>query len=855
VKIPPERLGSFFLGAEYDLEARRISMNPINYDARDLTTHGVCLGMTGSGKTGLCIGLLEEAALDRVPAILIDPKGDVTNLMLQFPDLRPEDFLPWVNPDDARRRGKTVKDYASDVADLWRGGLAEWGIGPERIRSLKESADFCIYTPGSEAGIPINILNSLAAPRLNFEENAEVIRERINGTVAALLGLVGVDVDPIRSREAILLATIFEHFWRQNVDLDLEKLILSIQNPPVRKLGVFDVDSFYPEKDRFELAMALNGLVASPSFQSWLRGEPLDIDRLLYSSDGKPRHSIFYIAHLSDRERMFFVTLLLENILTWVRQQTGTTSLRALLYFDEVFGFMPPVAEPSSKRPLLTLLKQARAFGLGLLLVTQNPVDLDYKGLTNAGTWLIGKLQTERDKERVLQGLEGAISESGGSIEEVDYDALISKLSSRVFLMHNVHEDRPVVFNTRWVMSYLRGPLTRPQVRRLMADRKKEIEDARARISLKQTRAALEFSEQRPTPLALELSKTQPILSPSVTKVFLPLEMGGQEAIRQLIKQVGRDANVEKARLVYQPMLLSSATVRFFDRKRRIDEQIEKIMLAPAPEDVGGVDWSRAETLPIRFGSFLSGSEPVGPDQGPFFSPVPEQVNSARELRRFGKDLTDWLYYNDRLTVKAHLDLDIFQQPSESESHFLARLHQAARERRDTEVDKLEDRYATRLDKLEAGMRKLERDLIADEAEYEARKREEMVGAGETVLSFFMGRRRTSAATTIARRRRMTSKVKMEIEETKEEIDELKEEIIETEGELKEAVEEITGRWENAPKETVTEEIKPRRVDVKVNIIALAWTPHWRVIYTDGRLSRTTTIPAYPRAEERKIST
>jgi len=848
MKAPPERLGSFYLGAEYDLETGKVSKNAINYDARDLTTHAICVGMTGSGKTGLCIGLLEEAALDRVPAILIDPKGDVTNLLLQFPEMRPEDFLPWVNPDDARRKSKTVEEYSEYVADLWLNGLAEWGIGAERIHSLKEYADFSIYTPGSDAGLPINILSSLAAPDLDFDENVEVVRERINGTVAALLGLVGIDVDPVRSREAILLATIFEHFWRRNEDLDLEKLIMLIQSPPVRRLGVFDVDSFYPEEKRFELAMAFNSIVASPSFQSWLEGEPLDIDGLLYTGEGKPRHSIFYIAHLSDRERLFFVTLLLENVLTWVRRQTGTTSLRALLYFDEVFGFMPPVAEPPSKRPLLTLLKQARAFGLGVVLVTQNPVDVDYKGLTNTGTWFIGKLQTERDKDRVLHGLEGAISEAGGSIERVDYDALISKLGSRIFLMHNVHEDRPVVFHTRWVMSYLRGPLTRPQVRQLMKVRKQAIEGVSTEERRMRAQAELAVATKYPARAPVQpvgFSASPPALDPSVTQVFLPVELSEQEAIHKIPKQEGLDVDVKSAQLVYEAGILGEATVHFVDRKRKIDEQVERILLARAPKYVGGVNWENAETLPIRFSSLISDPELVRPEQGPFFAPLPEQANSAQEIRRIRKNLGNWLYHNDRLSVKVHPELSIFQQLGESERQFIIRLQQAARERRDVEVDKLEEKYARQLDKLETKMRKFERGLSADEAEYEARKREEMVGIGETVLSFFMGRRRTSAATTIARRRRMTSKVKMDIEETKEQIAELKEDVAEIEGELKEAVNEITRKWERALEDLAVDEIKPRRIDVNVQLVALTWVPSWMITYNVGNTSRMITIPAY----------
>ncbi|HFQ95499.1 MAG TPA: ATP-binding protein, partial [Anaerolineae bacterium] len=473
---PFEKVGAFYLGKEYDLEAGERLDDLVMYDARDLTTHAVVVGMTGSGKTGLCIDILEEAAIDHVPAIIIDPKGDITNLLLTFPDLRPEDFQPWVNIDDARRKGMSIEEYAAKMAEVWRKGLAEWGEGPERIRMLKESAEFLIYTPGSDAGLPISILASLKAPQLDWESNKEILREQIQGTVSALLGLVKIDADPLRSREHILLSNIFEYYWQQGEDLDMAKLIMAIQNPPITKLGVFDVETFFPQKDRFELAMDLNAIMAAPSFQSWLEGDPLDMDTLLYNEGGKPRHSIFYIAHLSDSERMFFVTLLLEQLVTWMRQQKGTTSLRALMYMDEVFGFFPPIGEPPSKKPLLTLMKQARAYGLGVILTTQNPADLDYKGLTNAGTWFIGKLQAERDKERMLAGLESA--SSGSALNKSQLRKIISSLDSRVFLLHNVHEDEPVIFQTRWAMSYLRGPLSREQVAQLMAPVKQQAQAA-----------------------------------------------------------------------------------------------------------------------------------------------------------------------------------------------------------------------------------------------------------------------------------------------------------------------------------------------------------------------------------------
>ncbi len=463
-----EKLGAFYLGKAYDLQNKKLLDNFVMYDARDLTTHAVCVGMTGSGKTGLCIDLLEEAAIDRVPAIIIDPKGDITNLLLTFPDLRPEDFRPWINIDDARRKGMSEDEFAQNQANLWRNGLAEWGQDGERIRMMKDTADFTIYTPGSDAGTPVSILQSFAAPSLSWDTEAESLRERIQGTVSALLGLVGIDADPVRSREHILLSNLFEHFWRLGEDLDLAKIIIAIQDPPIRKLGVFDMDTFFPQKDRFELAMILNNIIAAPAFQSWLQGQPLNIPSFLASETGKTKHSIFYIAHLSEPERMFFVTMLLNQIITWMRTQPGTTSLRALVYMDEVFGFFPPVANPPSKKPLLTLMKQARAFGIGMMLTTQNPADLDYKGLTNAGTWFIGRLQAERDKARLMEGLESVSAQAGSYLDRESLNNIISSLDKRVFLLHNINEQTPIVFNTRWAMSYLRGPMTRMQIRDLM---------------------------------------------------------------------------------------------------------------------------------------------------------------------------------------------------------------------------------------------------------------------------------------------------------------------------------------------------------------------------------------------------
>jgi hypothetical protein len=460
---------TFYLGRRYDPEKGQMADEVVYYDSRDLTTHAVVVGMTGSGKTGLCISLLEEAALDGVPTIAIDPKGDITNLLLAFPGLTPQEFAPWINPSDAQRAGLSVEEYSSEVAQTWREGLAKWGISPQRVQNLVNSAQFSIYTPGSEAGLPINILASFEAPRNGWVGNEEFHREQISGITRGLLALVGKQADPGKDREHVLISNIIEEAWKTGRDLTLEDIILQVQNPPFPRLGVFDVNTFFPEKDRFKLARELNNVIASPTIQTWVNGESIDMRSLLYTPEGKPRVSIFYLSHLTEAEQTFMITLLLENLLSWMHTLGGTTSLRAILYFDEVFGHFPPAPRnPPTKDPLLRILKTARAFGIGTIVATQNPGDLDYRGLSNAGTWWIGKLQTDNDKKRLLGGMESAAT-ADSRLDIKKLDNLISGLAPRVFLMHNIHDDDgPTLLHTRWAMSYLRGPLTRTQIRTLM---------------------------------------------------------------------------------------------------------------------------------------------------------------------------------------------------------------------------------------------------------------------------------------------------------------------------------------------------------------------------------------------------
>lgn len=506
-----EKLGSFYLGRMFDQKSGQTTASKVLYDADDLTTHAVCVGMTGSGKTGLCLSLIEEAALDGIPIIAIDPKGDLGNLLLAFPNLLPADFEPWVDSAVARQKGISAEQLAGETAALWKQGLADWDESGERIARFNSAVDKVIYTPGSTAGLPLTVLKGFHAPPPSVVDDVDTYNDLVQSTTQGVLALVGINADPVKSREAILIANILNHSWRAGKDLDLPQLIRDIQRPPFDRVGIVDLENFIPAKDRLDLGMKINNLLASPSFASWLEGEALDVQKLLYTDAGQPRLSILSIAHLNDAERMFFVTILLNEILSWMRAQPGTSNLRAILYMDEVFGYFPPTANPPSKQPMLTLMKQARAYGLGVVLATQNPVDLDYKGLANAGTWFLGRLQTERDKLRVLEGLEGASIETGTLFNRQEMDTILSGLRNRVFLVNNVHANGPILMHTRWAMSYLRGPLTRDQIRTLMKNRKDTPQPD---------------TNQKPKATAAVHADAQPMLSSKIVQKFWPV--GGE---------------------------------------------------------------------------------------------------------------------------------------------------------------------------------------------------------------------------------------------------------------------------------------------------------------------------------------
>jgi hypothetical protein len=801
-----EKLGLFYLGR------RAQERDLVLYESRDLVTHAVCVGMTGSGKTGLCLSLIEEAALDGVPVIAIDPKGDLGNLLLTFPKLSADDFRPWVDEDEARRRGVDVTAFAASEAEKWRAGLADWGQDGARIGRLREAADFAIYTPGSRAGIPVSILSSFAAPPASARDG-EALADRAGTTATSVLSLAGVEATP-RSREHTLLATLFSEAWSNGRSLDLPALIQQVQKPPFEKIGVVDLEAFFPSKDRFALAMQINGLLAAPGFEQWLEGEPLDPASLLHTSTGKPRVSIFSIAHLGDAERMFFVSLLLNQIVAWMRSQSGTSSLRAIVYMDEILGYFPPVANPPSKAPLLTLLKQARAFGVGVVLATQNPMDLDYKGLGNTGTWFLGRLQTDRDKARLIEGLESA----SGAMDRATADRLLSNLEKRVFLLHNVHAPAPVVFQTRWTMSYLAGPLSREQIRKLNESRTPSPDSPR--VGAGGSEAAVRGSQLAGTDLQPRAGEPRtgeprtanrelraadpPIVPPGVRQYFLPAGSGGAPH--------------------YTPVVLGAARVGFGDAKLGIDESRDVLYAAPLGSGAIAVDWSAATRLDVGAAE-LEGS-PAG---GGTFAEVPAVGLQAKSYAAWEKEFGKWLLQSEKLEILRQRDLKLTSAPGESERDFRVRVQEAQRAARDAAVDAIRKKYEPKQAQLAEKLRRADAAVQRESSQATQSKIQTGLSVGAAILGTLLGRKTISAATlgratTAARGMGRSMKESEDIQRASEQVEKIRADEQKLQDQVAEETRVISETFASPP-DVERLGLSPKRGQVSVQLVGLGWMP------------------------------
>ena len=781
-----EKLGAFYLGKRYDGEADELTEELVLYDSKDLTTHAVIIGMTGSGKTGLGIGMLEEAALDHIPVIAIDPKGDMGNLLLTFPKLKAEDFRPWINPRTATDKGQTADQFASAQAALWKKGLGQWGQTGKRITTLRNNVDMAIFTPGSNSGLPVSVLQSFSAPDQALIDDIDLYRERVQSTATGILTLLDIDADPVASREHILISRLLDKAWREGRDLDVPGLIMEIQSPPISQVGVMSLDSFFPAKDRFALAMRLNNLLAAPGFEAWMQGTPLNAKSLLYTDEGKPRISIMSIAHLDDAQRMFFVSMLLNELIAWMRAQQGTSSLRAILYMDEIFGYMPPVANPPSKKLFLTLLKQARAYGLGLVLATQNPVDLDYKGLSNTGTWFIGRLQTERDKARVMEGLEGA---SGGKFDKQQMERTIAGLGKRRFLLHNVHEDDAVVFNTRWVMSYLAGPLTRDHIRTLMAT---------AKTALAATAKAVSKPKRK-------TEDSPPALPPSVEQFFVKGQAEG---------------------LVYHPRLIAAGDVLFTSARYNIEAERAVLHTVEFEDGPVEIDWDSSEPLDISVDDLLD----EGLDDASY-ADCPAAAGEPKAYARWEKDYKRWLRQNENITLYRSKRFRLSSTPEETEGEFRTRLQDAASELRDKSIAKIRKRYASKVTTLENRLLRAEQAIAREKQQSTKKKLDTAISFGTAILGAVLGRKKLSSSTatkigSAIKTAGGAGKEAADVERAMQTANKVKEEMSALNAALEKEIAELDTAFDAQAEELDEIVVRAKSTDIHVSLTGLVWLPY-----------------------------
>lgn len=795
-----EKLGLLYLGRELDIADRLPSPQPLLYQNKNMTTHGVIIGMTGSGKTGLGIALIEEAVMDNIPSIIIDPKGDMGNLLLTFPACTAEDFIPWIDPAEAAKKELTVAQYAAKIAETWKNGLHSWDQGPERIAALRGKTDMTIYTPGSSAGVPVSVLSSFLAPAEEIVNDTDTLNSLINSTTTSLLTLVDIKGDPLQSREHILLSSLLLHFWRLGQDLTMEALIGAVVNPPFDRIGVFALDTFYPQSQRMALAMRLNNILAGPTFSAWTMGEPLDVQRMLYTEQGTPRTAIFSIAHLSDAERMFFVTMLLNQFIGWMRRQQGASSLKALLYMDEIFGYFPPIANPPSKKPMMLLLKQARAYGVGVVLATQNPVDLDYKGLANIGSWFVGRLQTQQDQNRVVEGIVGA---SDAKLQAGQVKKLLSDMKGRQFLLNSVHLEEPLLFETRWVMSYLKGPMSNNDIKRLMAGKK---------IEPGETLTAPSAEAQRPALAHMSAEKMAAGLPP---------------LLAQGIEQLYHLQNVVREEVRFAPWLAAEASVRFFNAKRNIDV-VQKIRLRLyLDESFARPDWESAEIGP-EIGSYSLSDCSRHPPAGSYYYHLPASFAKLKDFRALSKAFTDYLYQNRQLPLLRVKGTDFESYPDENLRDFKVRFNDFLRRQKEEGIEQLRQKYQVRQDRLEQKLNNALARLEKEQGDVQTKKTDSLISFGVAVVGAFFGRKSFSAtnigrAATGMRSIGRVAKEKSDVQRVAQDVAEIQSALQELAGQIEDKVRALTDAFSVENYEIETFALKPRRSDIFDVRMVLLW--------------------------------
>jgi hypothetical protein len=709
------------------------------------------------------------------------------NLLLTFPKLAAEDFRPWINTRTATDKGQTPDQFAAAQAALWKKGLGSWGQDGKRIEQLRKNVDMAIYTPGSNSGLPVSVLQSFSAPDQALIDDIDLYRERVQSTATGILTLLGIDADPVASREHILISKLLDNAWREGRSLDVAGLIGEIQNPPITKVGVMNLDSFFPAKDRFALSMRLNNLLAAPGFEAWMQGTPLNAKSLLYTDEGKPRISVMSIAHLDDAQRMFFVSMLLNELIAWMRAQQGTSSLRAILYMDEIFGYMPPVANPPSKKLFLTLLKQARAYGLGLVLATQNPVDLDYKGLSNTGTWFIGRLQTERDKARVMEGLEGA---SGGAFDKQEMERTIAGLGKRRFLLHNVHEDEAVVFNTRWVMSYLAGPLTRDHIRTLMSTAKTKIAAITKAASIPKKKA----------------KAAAPALPPAVEQYFVP----------------ATDADD----IVYHPRLIGAGDVVYTSARYNIEDERSVVHAVEFEDGPVDVDWDDSEPVDIAVDDLLDEGE-----DSATYADCPAAANNPKNYARWGKDYKRWLRQNEIITLFNSKRFKLTSTPAETEGDFRARLQDAASEKRDLAIAAIRKRYASKVTTLENRLMRAEQAISREKQQSTKKKLDTAISFGTAILGAVLGRKKLSSSTatkigSAIKTAGSASKEAADVDRARQTAEKVKADLAALNTALEKEVADLDTSFDAQNEELKEIVVRAKSTDIHVSLAGLVWMPY-----------------------------